>query len=334
MNELPVRAFFQALVHTADRLVHHERSAQPVQDAVQALRQAVQVLTTPRPEVVLTLSDGALYLGPKMLPHTSVEFNGVLTEMGRRGLDSITVVRDAHPDDLARSGRGRLRRIGRSSRSAERCGSTSVRWCGADLEQAPDAGPPQDLLGLARDAARSGGGRPSRDGRASSARSTGSSVRLPARSILLATVRNYDETTYYHSVNVCLLATTLGQRTRSRRRRPARTRSRGPAPRHRQGAARRGRSHQGGRAHQRGVGTGAAPSPGRALRRSWRPPGPVRRSQLRSPSNTTPAWTAMAIPISWVGLRIRSAASWPWSTPTTRSPAGDPIVRPAPPAKP
>jgi HD-GYP domain-containing protein (c-di-GMP phosphodiesterase class II) len=189
-------------------VANHELSAQPVQDAVQALRSAVQVLTTLSPEVVLTLSDGALYMGTKMLHHTSVEFNGLLTGMRARGIDSITIVADAHPDDLLDlagvvSGTSGDLPVGGTVRLNERpLGGTQLAGESMQGLRKTYAASLETLRALAA------GGRLEMGNVASTVEGfLGSS---PARSVLLSTVRNHDETTYYHSVNVCLLATTLG----------------------------------------------------------------------------------------------------------------------------
>jgi len=208
MNEFPIRSFLQALLSAGERLRNHGRTEQSVHDALGALVEATRVLTMRDPEFVLTLSDGALYLGPVMLPHTTVEFNGMVGEMARLGIDSVTVAREAHPDDLADlagvvTGSSGDLPVGGTVRLNER------PLAGSDLSSVP-------MSGLRRTYSAS----------LDTLRGLGAGGRLemgqvlgivdgfigssPASSLMMATVRNHDEITYYHSVNVCLLSMTLG----------------------------------------------------------------------------------------------------------------------------
>ncbi|MCJ7725106.1 MAG: HD domain-containing protein, partial [Acidimicrobiia bacterium] len=208
MNELPIRSLLKALHSAGERLRSQDGGGRPAQDALEALLEASQMLTSRDPEVVLTLSDGALFLGTKMLPHTTVEFNGMLSEWARLGIDTITIARDAQLDDLADlagiiAGSSSDLPVGGTVRLNER----SV--AGADLEHAPATGL-RKTYSASLDTLRDLGA----GGRLEMGHVIGIVEGFigasPSASLMLATVRNYDETTYYHSVNVCLLSMTVG----------------------------------------------------------------------------------------------------------------------------
>ncbi len=63
----------------------------------------------------------------------------------------------------------------------------------------------------------------------------------------LTTLRDYDEYTFTHSVNVCIFSVALGKRLELRSAAALRSRTRRPAARHRQGPARHRPAQQGGR---------------------------------------------------------------------------------------
>ncbi|MBU1492793.1 MAG: HD domain-containing phosphohydrolase [Actinomycetota bacterium] len=208
MSELPVRSFLQALQSAGERLKSHGPASQPARDALVALAQAAQVLTTAGPEVVLTLSDGALYFGPKMLPHATVEFNGMIGGMSRMGIDSVTVTRDAHPGDLADlagviSGTSGDLPVGGTVRLNERPIAES------DLDRSPVSGL-RKTYSASLDTLRDLGAGGRLDMGQVIGIVEGFIGSSAASSLMMATVRNYDETTYYHSVNVCLLSMTIG----------------------------------------------------------------------------------------------------------------------------
>lgn len=208
MNELPVRLLMKALHRAGERLRAGDVQDQPAQDALHALLEASQMLTSREPEIVLTLSDGSLFLGTKMLPHTTVEFNGMLREWSHRGIDSVTIARDAHPDDLADlagviAGSSSDLPVGGTVRLNER------PVAGADLERAPSTGLRKTYSASLDTLRELGAGARLEMGQVIGT-VEGFIGASPDASLMMATVRNYDETTYYHSVNVCLLSMTVG----------------------------------------------------------------------------------------------------------------------------
>ncbi|MCB2224741.1 MAG: HD domain-containing protein [Actinobacteria bacterium] len=208
MNELPVRSFLFALGRAGERIAQHGRDDQSARDALGALAEASGVLTSRDPEVVLTVSDGALYLGTRMLSHTSLEFNGLVADLRSRGIDSITLTRDPHPDDLAdlasvAAGVSADLPVGGTVRLNER------PLAGADMDPVPVSGMRRTYRASLETLRGLGDGNRLEMGKVIGIVEgfVGSS---PAASLMMATIRNHDETTYYHSVNVSLLALTMG----------------------------------------------------------------------------------------------------------------------------
>jgi len=209
MNEFPVRSFLTALMHAGERMRHHLSGHSSVDDAVAALAKAAEVLTVSDREVTLTLSGDAVYLGSEMLPHVTVGFNGMISGMRRRGIDSITLIHDADRQDLVdlaavMGGVSNDLPVGGTVRLNER------PMAGSDLHVVPMselrstyAASLETLRGV------SDGGRLELDKVAAVVE--GFLGKSAAPSLMLATLRNYDETTFYHSVNVCLLTLSLGR---------------------------------------------------------------------------------------------------------------------------
>jgi HD-GYP domain-containing protein (c-di-GMP phosphodiesterase class II) len=211
MSELVARGFLRALFHAGQSLLRHPPTHPAVEDAVAALQRAAEVLTSGRTEAVITVGAEAFYLGPRLLPQASIEFHGMRRDLQQRGVDSITVLRGASSRDLADlaglvAGHGPDLPAGGTVRLNER------PLAPAELEQRP-------LSGLRRtyaaslDALRAvSSGRRLELGRVSGAVEgflhDGAADGGP--SLMLATLHNHDETTFYHSVNVCLLSLALG----------------------------------------------------------------------------------------------------------------------------
>ena len=211
MSELLGRSFLRALSHAGQRIAR-DGDEDLREAALTALADAAEVLTAGPGEVVVSVVGDAFYIDRRMLANASTEFHTLLTSMKERRIDSIVVLRGATRQDLADLA---ALVVGRSSdlpaegtvRINDRAMSTS------DLDIRP-------MSGLRRSYAESldtlRGVSESRslhledvqevvdgfiDGGASNAGS----------SLLMATVQNHDEITYYHSVNVCLLSMALGR---------------------------------------------------------------------------------------------------------------------------
>ncbi len=212
MNELSGRSFLRALFHVGQRILRTGTDDASFNDALTALERAAEMLTSGADEVTLTVGDDAFYLGKAMLPHASIEFNGMLRDMQSRNVDSITILPGTDRQDLA-------------DLAALVCGTSPDVPAGGTVRLNERPIPAvelerQPISGLRRtyasslDALRSAsGGQALEFDRAVNAVDglLSGGAAEPGPSLMLATVRNHDETTFYHSVNVCLLALALGR---------------------------------------------------------------------------------------------------------------------------
>lgn len=211
MSELLGRNFLRALSHAGQRM-KRDGDEDLREAAITALADAAEVLTAGPAEVVVTIAGDAFYLDRRMLANASTEFHTLLKSMKQRRIDSIVIHKDATRRDLADLaalvvGASSDLPAGGTVLVNERALSTS------DLDIRP-------MSGLRRTYAES----------LDTLRgvSTSGSLHLgdvlevvdgfiaggaadTRSSLLMATVQNHDEITYYHSVNVCLLSMAVGR---------------------------------------------------------------------------------------------------------------------------
>jgi HD-GYP domain-containing protein (c-di-GMP phosphodiesterase class II) len=210
MSELLGKSFLRALFHVRQQMDRGE-SESGVADAVTALESAAEVLTAGG-EAVLSVIGSAFYLDRKMLANVSTEFDALLKDFKQRKIDSVTILPGATRNDLhdlASLVAGKSDDL-----PAERTIRLNDRHLRpSDLEIRPMHGLRRSysfsldtLRGLSRDGSIHLGGVME----AVDEFIDGGAVD-PGSSLLLSTVQNHDEVTYYHSVNVCLLSMALGR---------------------------------------------------------------------------------------------------------------------------
>ena len=216
MNEHDIREFLQAL----RRSIRHTKLYPPEHplndDAQRALERAAETIVGTVGEAVITVIDDTLYLNRALLPHSSLEFNGLMREMQLRGIDSITLIGPvsradladlaafaaAVSDDLPAEGTVRLnerplsrndlddgelsglRRSYTASLDVLRSVTAAIQT-GSDFELSGVAWAVEGILEA--------------------------SLGQASASLLLATVKSHDEYTFYHSVNVCILSVAIGR---------------------------------------------------------------------------------------------------------------------------
>lgn len=209
MSELTGRSFLRALLHAGQQIREHPEGHHSVEDALTALERAADVLTSADSEAIITVTADGVFLGTEMLPHATLEFNGLLCDMREVGVDSITMV--PGPDrrdllDLAAlvSGASRDLPVGGTIHLNER------PLAPAELHHAPVSGLRRSYAS-SLEALRnvSAGGRLELGGMMDVV--DGFLGREPGPSLMMATIHNLDEATFYHSVNVCLLSLALGR---------------------------------------------------------------------------------------------------------------------------
>jgi HD-GYP domain-containing protein (c-di-GMP phosphodiesterase class II) len=212
MSELHGRNFLRALFHVGQRMHRSGVSDQLLEDAISALVDASEVLTAANDEVVLSVVRDAFYLDRHVLANASTEFHSLLKAMKRRKVDSVTIQRGATRQDLADlaalvvgksddlPAEGTVRINDRSFAATElkiRPLSGLRKTYGESLDTLKGVRESRSLqLGEVLEVV---------DGFIAGSSSD------PGSSLIMATVHNHDEITYYHSVNVCLLSMALGR---------------------------------------------------------------------------------------------------------------------------
>ncbi|MFH1103442.1 MAG: HD domain-containing phosphohydrolase [Actinomycetota bacterium] len=212
MSELHGRNFLRALFHVGQRMLRTGVSDQLMHDAITALVDAAEMLTTASEEAVLSIARDAFYLDRKMLAHASTEFHSLLGAMKRRKIDSVTILRGVTRQDLADLA---ALVVGKSSDlPAEGTVRINDRaLASSDLDMRPMSGL-RKTYAESLDALR--GVRETRTLQLGEVLEVvdgfiAGSASDPGSSLIMATVHNHDEITYYHSVNVCLLSMGLGR---------------------------------------------------------------------------------------------------------------------------
>jgi HD-GYP domain-containing protein (c-di-GMP phosphodiesterase class II) len=211
MSELLGKGFLRALFHARQQLERGD-SATAVDDAITALASAAELLTARDGEAVLSVMGNAFYLDREMLAHASTEFDALLKDFKNRKIDSVTILAGTTRNDLldlASLVAGRSDDL--PAERTVRLNDRELRP--SDVEIRPLHGlrrPYSHSLDTLREVSRDGSIHLGGVMEAVEAFIDGGAAD-PSSSLLLSTVQNHDEVTYYHSVNVCLLALALGR---------------------------------------------------------------------------------------------------------------------------
>jgi HD-GYP domain-containing protein (c-di-GMP phosphodiesterase class II) len=211
MSELIARDFLRALFHAVLQ-VNRKDSEGSIEDAFDALHVAAGALTASGSEASLRIIGDAFYLDRSILANASTEFDSLLKMLKGQRIDTITISPNAARSDLA-------------DLAALACGKSddlpaqgtvmvNDRFLApSDLEMKPLSSLRRtyaDSLDTLRGASKDrtlhvGGVLDVVDDFLSGGEGDAAS------SLLMATVHNRDELTYYHSVNVCLLSLAMGR---------------------------------------------------------------------------------------------------------------------------
>lgn len=216
MNERPARNFFQALRRMARQVSLYPEEHPLTHDALTVLVAATAELMGSDQERVLALAGDSFYEDRRLLPHTSLEHNGVLREMQARNIRSMTLVgpvstRDLFElsafiagtsEDLPADGTVRLN----EHQFAE---TTWNQGTMAELRRSYAGG--LDALRWATYSVATEGACDLAAVMRSVEGFLGPSLEHASATLLLSTIKSHDEYTFYHSLNTCILAISLGR---------------------------------------------------------------------------------------------------------------------------
>lgn len=215
MNEKKVRDFLAVLRRHIHQLGLYPSEHPLHLEGADAMQRTLDEIMT-EGEIVFTILDDTIYFGPKLLAYTSLEFNGLLRTMHKRGVESVTFVDPVSRDDLIDLA-GFVAGMSDDIPASGTVRLNEKPLARADLEESETSGLRQGYaasLDVLRNVgfAMKGGAEFELGGVALAVQTmVEKSVEQPAASLLLATVKGHDEYTYYHSVNTSIYAISLGR---------------------------------------------------------------------------------------------------------------------------
>ena len=216
MSEQHVAPFLKELRRLMRQVTLYPEGHPLTANAVLTAQRATEDFLGGREETVLTIHGDAFFQDRVVVPHASLEYQGLLREVQSRGVESITL---SHPastadlydlasflagvsDDLPADGTVRL----------------NEPTLGEPDFEVTQASQMRASYGATLDAVRLVSG--AMTARGSFELSTvinaveglfEHTVAQPGAALLLSTVKSHDEYTFYHSVNVCILSLAIGQ---------------------------------------------------------------------------------------------------------------------------
>jgi HD-GYP domain-containing protein (c-di-GMP phosphodiesterase class II) len=192
----------------------HPKREEAVIDLLASVRRLDQLA---RGSVVLFIGRKGFYLGPTLLPRASLTYYGLLEAFEDAGIEAVELLPAADAEELSVF-------VSMLCREADANGHLSgirINSVRPIRDADEESGPMKELLRsyasgvqfLQETAQRVAAGRPTTMERAEgiTARLAEQVVADPAQALLLTTVKSYDEYTYYHMVNVCILSIAIGQ---------------------------------------------------------------------------------------------------------------------------
>ncbi len=216
MSEQHANSFLKALRRVTRQVSLYPAGHPLTSEAVEGAAIAAAALTRVDREQILNLSRDSFYLNRVLLPHTSLEHNGLLRELQERGVDSITLLGPVAPGDLFDLA------AFAAGTSDDLPAEGTVRLNESRFDQPEhDESPFADLrrsyaggLDSLRAVSRSMASEGAFDLNPVVVAVEGmldKTVTQASASLLLATVKSHDDYTFYHSMNTCILALAVGQ---------------------------------------------------------------------------------------------------------------------------
>ena len=198
--------------------VHLYPKGHPQSDvALDMLTETTGALAAGHDQVVLSMMDNAFYLDRQLLPQASLEYRDLFRLLHGRGLDSISIVGRPTVGDLTEladfladegsdiPADGTIRLNERPYNRSELLKQASMSEIRRSYTASLDF-----LTGVAESMAEEDGADIT-DAVWTVEQLLEQVLLQPGSSLLLSTLKTHDEYTFYHSINTCLLALTVGQ---------------------------------------------------------------------------------------------------------------------------
>lgn len=216
MSEKRAGAWLKSLRRLARQVGLYPTGHPLTMEALQALRGATDDLVPEGGQVVISATENAFYRNRTIMPHVSLEYHSFIRELDERGVESITAAHPVTDQDLL----DLAAFLANVSGDFPADGSILLNeryLTPEDLEAAPTSELRRSYVS-SLDALRGVTGTMATEGRFEMAPVVTAveglfeqSVSQSSASLLLSTVKSHDEYTFYHSVNVCILALAIGR---------------------------------------------------------------------------------------------------------------------------
>jgi HD-GYP domain-containing protein (c-di-GMP phosphodiesterase class II) len=192
----------------------HPTRREAARELLASVRRLQDLVTGP---LIVFIGRKGFYLGPTLLPRASLTYFGLLEAFEEIGIEAIEILPTVDEHDLTVL----VSMLTGEADSSSRLRGVVINGVRPISEEGGDESRMKELLRtyasgvqfLQETAQRVAAGHP-----ASIEKAGGVSSRLaeqvvadPAQALLLTTVKSYDEYTYYHMVNVCILSIAIGQ---------------------------------------------------------------------------------------------------------------------------
>lgn len=181
---------------------------------VEAAEAASHLTAGDRASVAVT--NESLFLDRRVLATLSLEFNGLIQEMQRNGVQAFTLTGRVSPEDVA-AFVSVVGGISEEYRGGPSIAVNDILVTGADLEASSTDGLRHsytDSLGVLRrvgGSLRSGANLDLAETEGTVSDLMERALAQPNAALLLATVKSHHEYTFYHSVNTCILSLAMGR---------------------------------------------------------------------------------------------------------------------------
>ncbi len=216
MSERQAGAWLKSLRRLARQVGLYPTGHPLTMEALQALRGATDDLVPDGGQVVISATENAFYRNRTIMPHVSLEYHSFIRELSERGVESMTAIHPVTDQDLL----DLAAFLANVSGDFPADGSVLLNeryLTPEDLEAAPTSELRRSYVS-SLDALRGVTGTMTTEGRFEMAPVVTAveglfeqSVTQSSASLLLSTVKSHDEYTFYHSVNVCILALAIGR---------------------------------------------------------------------------------------------------------------------------
>ncbi|MBT8212809.1 MAG: HD domain-containing protein [Acidimicrobiia bacterium] len=216
MSENETRNFLKALRRMTRQVSLYPEGHPLTDEAGTILESTTLALLGHEPEAVLAINEDSFYLDRSLLPHTSLEHNGILRELQARAINSISLKNPVSPgdlfdmsafiagvsDDIPAGGTIRFNENPLFRTSLDNSAMNSLRRSyagGLDALRAATTRMSNDASFDMINVVKSVQGLLS------------TSLDHSSATLLLTTVKSHDEYTFYHSLNLCILSLALGK---------------------------------------------------------------------------------------------------------------------------